>query len=370
MYNFMEQVRVLVASLSRDFGGVESIFLNLCKNIEKKIIFDFLCWDKKVAKREEFLCAGAKIFTLERPGKNLWKYSKEMNKIVKKYDIYHVNLTRYRFPLDIIIAKIAGLKIVIHTHSTKIYKSDSTKTNIIRILEHKLFKKFFINLSDIIISCNMESAKFFFGEKKVNIIYNGIDTNKFKYFTEYRNEIRNQFGVSEDTILLGHVGRFSTEKNHKFLIDIIREISKYNDKYKLMCVGSGDLYNQIIDYAHKQGVTDKLIFTGVRSDINKLLSAMDVFLLPSYHEAYPLVLVEAQANGLPCVISKNVSKEIDITGKNFFANIDNINEWLNLLIENKKCVRYMLDEEKLYQLDIKNMERTLSNLYTSLFIKG
>lgn len=366
----MEKIKVLVASLSRDFGGVESIFLNLCRDIEKKITFDFLCWDKKVAKREEFLSTGAKIFTLERPGKNLWRYCKEINKIIKNYDVYHVNLTRFRFPLDIIMAKIAGLKIVIHTHSTKVYKSKSIKTNIIRILEHKLFKIFFILCSDMIISCNTESAKFFWGAKKVNILYNGIDTNKFKYSAEHRNEVRNQLGLSDDTILLGHVGRFSAEKNHKFLVEVIREISKYSDKYKLICIGSGDLYEQIINYAQKQGVSDKLIFTGVRSDINKLLSAMDIFLLPSHHEAYPLVLVEAQANGLPCIISKNVSKEIDITKKNYFVDINNINEWVNLLIENKKCVRYMLDEDKLYQLDVKNMEQILSRLYSSLFIKG
>lgn len=363
----MRKIKILVASLSRDFGGVESLFLNLCKNISDKIVFDFLCWDSKAAKKDEFLGTGANIIMLDRPGKSLYKYATSLNKILKKnYDIYHVNLTRYRFPLDLLMAKLSGLKIVIHTHSTQVYKSKSLKTNIIRQIEHKIFKGITLSLSDCNIACSRESAKFFFGNKKSCIIYNGIDTEKFGYSPESRRKIREELGITDDTILLGHVGRFSNEKNHKMLIELMAKLKKENENYKLICIGDGDLHNQIKDYTYRLGLKNDIFFTGIRSDINRLLSAIDVFLLPSYHEAYPVVLVEAQANGLPCIVSDTVSREINRTGKLFFKSINNTEEWIHLLHDREACARYIPDKQELWQLDVNYMEKKLIDVYSSL----
>ena len=147
---------------------------------------------------------------------------------------------------------------------------------------------------------------------KFCVLNNAIDAEAFCYDVEKRGRIRTQFGL-EDSVVFGPIGRFFEQKNHAFLIDIFCEISKQCENAKLMLVGDGELKEQISQKVLDKGLKDKVIFTGVQEDVVPFYQAMDVFLFPSLYEGLGMVAVEAQATGLPCVISDKVSKKCILT---------------------------------------------------------
>ena len=308
-------MRVLVNGLSDRFGGVESLFFSLlrCDSLSD-LSMDFISPVSKCAREEEFLNSGSKVIHMPRPSKQIRQYIHSFREAFKGniYSIYHVNLTRYRFPLDVILAKMAGLKVVIHCHSTQIYDFGNKKIKMIRLGEQYLFRPFFSVCSDLNLACSKNAGDYLFGKGKYTILHNGINLDKYVYDQNARNRIRNEFGIDEKHIVVGHVGRMSFEKNTGFLIELMDTLLKLDNNYRLLLVGDGMLFDDLKDKARQMGLADKTIFTGQRTDVADLLSAMDVFMLPSFHEALPIVLIEAQANGLPCVVSDCVTKEVDI----------------------------------------------------------
>ena len=148
-----------------------------------------------------------------------------------------------------------------------------------------------------------------------------------------RCRIRSEFGLSDDTTIIGHVGRFMTQKNHAFLLEVFSEYLKINGKSILMLVGGGELESAIKQKASELGISDKIIFTGVRSDVPALLSAMDVFVFPSLYEGMPNTVIEAQATGLPCLIADTITREADITGLVHYLPLGDAGTWAHLVAE-------------------------------------
>jgi glycosyltransferase involved in cell wall biosynthesis len=159
------------------------------------------------------------------------------------------------------------------------------------------------------LACSSLAAKYFFGTKDCTIIKNGVDTNGYKFNPEPRSSLRKKYNISPSTHVLGHIGRFDEVKNHKFLLDIFDEYYKRNRDSKLMLVGEGHLEEQVREKVKTLGLEDNVIFLGVRNDIPDILCAMDCFVMPSLYEGLPFVLVEAQASGLPCVISDTINQD-------------------------------------------------------------
>ena len=307
-------MKVLVNGLTSKFGGVESLFLTILKNNNSDISFDFICLDDIAANEEEFTSLGANIYYITRFGEDRKKYEKELDAVFSKgYDIYHLNLTRYYVPEDIIIAKKHGCKVILHSHSSQIYLSDSWKINILRRLEFLLFKNYSIKHSDKQIACSISAGEYLYGKNSYVVIYNGVDYNQYYFDNRYREKARLEFGIRNDDFLIGHVGRFQDEKNHAFIIRLIKNLSSIDKRYKCILVGDGPLYNKIKKMISANKLDSQIILTGNRNDANKLYSAMDAFILPSKHEALPLCLIEAQVNGLPCIKSVNITDEIDLT---------------------------------------------------------
>ena len=169
-------------------------------------------------------------------------------------------------------------------------------------------------------ACSEYAARWMYGDKavdsgKIKVFPNGVDTEKFSYDQGFRNEIRREFNIENNTVI-GHIGRFNTQKNHKFLIDIFSEYHKIDKNAYLLCVGGGELMDEIKEYANKCGVADRVIFAGYRNaDVQKFYSAFDIFVLPSLYEGLPVVAVEACAAGLPVLMSEHVTKEALITDR-------------------------------------------------------
>lgn len=359
-------IRVLVSSLSRDFGGVESLFLDLCQYRDpSKITFDFLCSDQSAAREQDFLKTGAKVYHLPRPSKDKKGYLDRVNEILDKgnYQIFHMNMTRYYYPAAAALAKKKGLRIILHSHSTRIYKTKSIVINFVRQIEQIVFRPITLRISDANIACSKTAGEYLFGKREYQVIYNGIDLSKYRYSIEDRKQIRKEFNIPDDAFVLGHVGRFSLEKNHEYLLNVFKEVNHIHTNSMLICIGSGDLINQVKERAERLGLSNKIVFTGLRNDIPALLSAMDVFVFPSVHEALPMTLIEAQANGLPCVVSESVTREILANKNLYFLELSAGAESWAKVIDNESRITRSSASYQLEQFSINTMLNKLLDLY-------
>lgn len=363
-------MRILVGSLSRHFGGVESVFRSIVQaNDNDDLIFDFICTDSSAANEKDFVAAGSKVHHIPRPSRNIKGFIKSFKDLFNegRYDIYHVNLTRFRFPLDVIIAKSCGVKVILHCHSTRIYNNADKKTLIIRNVEQILFRPVMLNCSNKNIACSKNAGEYLYGRKPFEILHNGIHLDNYLFSKEGRKEIREEFGI-QNCKVVGHIGRFSVEKNHRFFLAVARELIKRDNNYRFICVGDGELRDSIIQEAEKAGVLNYFVFPGQREDIGDILSSMDIFLFPSIHEALPITLIEAQANGLPCVISDCVTDEIDVG--DFITRVslqENPKNWAEIVDNNAaRNVDDNISMRNFSDFDITNMINILYNKYKRL----
>ena len=175
-------------------------------------------------------------------------------------------------------------------------------------------------------SCSKEAGRALFGnKKKVQVLHNGIETDKFIFNKKVREKIREEFGVNGEFII-GHIGRFDKPKNQDFLITLFNEINIKNKK--LILVGDGELKDKLQKRVNDMGIENKVIFTGIRDDVNELLQAFDLFVFPSIFEGLPVTVVEAQTAGLKCILSDTITKEVDITGNVEFMSLNKTSkEW-------------------------------------------
>lgn len=173
-------------------------------------------------------------------------------------------------------------------------------------------------MADVKLAPSRLAAEFTFGKAeveagKVNFIHNGVDLNVYKYDEENRRKVRREFGIADEQFIVGHIGRFNQQKNHKFLIDVFAEVLKQKPNALLMLVGDGEKKSEIKEQIKALGIEKSVIFTGIRSDVPALLSAMDVFVFPSFYEGMPNTVIEAQATGLLCVIADTITEEAGVT---------------------------------------------------------
>ena len=217
-------------------------------------------------------------------------------------------------------------------------------------------------------ACSKDDGRCWLKKKKeedIIILKNAIDIDKYKYNEKLRKSIRDEYNISDDDIVCGNVGRVVEQKNHKFLLMICKKILKINDKYKLLIVGETDnlLKKELDDYVKKFDMNDNIIFTGFKDNSNEYLNAMDLFLFPSKIEGLGIALIEAQANGLKCIVSENIPQEAKVSDNVITINLNNEKEWINKIINIDKtrndCTKQIEDTG----YDIKNMVKQLEKYY-------
>ena len=242
-----------------------------------------------------------------------------------KYDVVHIHSgSVMALAVLSFAAKIARVnKIIVHSHAAG--EKENIKHLITKIVSSPILK---ICPTDYF-ACSIKAAEWKFSKSvvknKVKIIKNGIDLKKFKIDDEARKIYREKLGYLDDDKVIGHVGRFSYEKNHRFIIDLFSELRKENDKYKLLLLGDGELKYDIEEYARQKGVFEYIVFTGNVSNVQDYMQAMDLFILPSKFEGLGIVGVEAQACGLPVIASTGVPAEMKLTENvNFFSTGDTL----------------------------------------------
>ena len=279
-------------------GGVESVVMNYYKNIDKnKFQFDFICDDDSTnIPYEEIKKMGGKIILIP-PYQKVFKYNKELKKVLREnnYEIVHSHIKTLSV-FSLFAAKQAGVPIrIAHSHSTsnkKEWKKNLTK-NVLRPFS-KLFATDYMCCSEL-------AGRYLFGNKayknkQVYLLNNAIDLEKFSYNEELRDNKRRELEIDKDTLVIGHIGRFVEQKNHKFLIDIFNEIYKKNNNSVLLLAGQGPLMQEIKEKVSELSLDASVRFLGQRNDANELYQAFDVFLLPSLYEGLPVVGVEAQGS--------------------------------------------------------------------------
>jgi glycosyltransferase involved in cell wall biosynthesis len=318
----MSQIRVLhiVTQMNRG-GGINSFLMNLYRNIDRdKIQFDFLVHRTETgSSEEEIIKLGGKIYRV--PPINPFHHRKYLASLKeffdnhKEYKIVHAHNNAFSmYPLR--AAKSAGVPIrIAHSHNAFINTGINKKT-IFMLYAKSRIKKHCTHM----LGCSNIAGQWLFGKDALNnknykTLYNAIDLNSFIYYPEKRDKMREQLDLG-DKFIIGHVGRFGPSKNYSFLLEVANDIFKKDKSAVLLQVGvdktkGRDFCKTFIKDAEDQ---NKVMFMGMRNDVKDLMHAMDIFLFPSLHEGLPVTLIEAQAIGLPCIVSKEgVSSEIYIT---------------------------------------------------------
>lgn len=309
-------VRVKVAHIVGKLkaGGVESVVFSYLRAMDREgleidVLYDS---DSTVDPPKDLIDSGIGFIKIP-PYQSLFKYSKEIKRLCreKHYDIAHSHINSLSgFPLR--AAKRGGVKHrIAHNHTT------SSKADGKRDIVKRALRPFTKHYATDFAACSENSARWMFGDKEfeagnVKIFNNAIDTEKFKFDSAARDEIRSRYSLGESFVLL-HVGRFVTTKNHPFIINVFEELLKIEPDSKLLFVGDGDNFDEIKELVSSREISDRVVFCGVVFDAERYYSAADAFILPSFYEGLPVVAVEAEASGLPCFMSEHVTRECAVT---------------------------------------------------------
>lgn len=302
-------IRILQVVTQMTRGGLETMLMNYDRHIDhSKVQFDFLEHRDTVTDYDrEILELGGMIHRLPRLNPMSPAYLKALDRFFAEhpeYRIVHSHLDCMAgIPLK--AAKKNGVPVrIAHAHSSNQVKDAKYPLKL-------YYKRDIPTYATHLYACGEEAGRWMFNGHPFSVLNNAIDCTAFQYNEDIRRKYRDELGVSEHTILVGHVGRFMQAKNHLFLIDTFSALLERQPDSKLLLVGRGDLEQSVREKAETLKISDKIIFAGVRNDVNRLFQAMDVFVLPSLFEGLPLVLVEAQSAGLPCVISDHVPPECE-----------------------------------------------------------
>ena len=321
----MEPIRVLHILHSMNRGGAENAIMNYYRHIDrKKVQFDFLLTEpSKCQFEDEILSLGGRVFrvpllTIKNPLPYLtgvWRFYKSH----PEYRIVHSHTSsKSVFPL--LIAKFTGIPIrICHSHGSRSEVGINGKIR-------NFLKPFLKTVATHFVACGHNAAEWLFGDHflekgKVVFFPNVIEASHFDYDEKVRGSIRRSFGIKDSTVVLGCTARFSTVKNHSFLLSLFKEFHNRMTDSVLLLVGDGELRDEIKVLISSLGIKDSVIMPGVVSNVSDYEQAMDFFLLPSIYEGFPITLVEAQTSGLHCLVSDSVTKDVNITGNVRFLSL-------------------------------------------------
>lgn len=297
-------IRVLHVVTYMGRGGLETMIMNYYRHIDRsKVQFDFLVHrDFEADYDAEIATLGGIIYRLPRLNPFSVHYLSELDRFFsmhKEYKIVHSHLDCMAgIPL-----KYAG-KYGIPVRIAHAHNSNQTKDS--KYLIKLLFKRNIPVSATSLFACSQAAGQWMFQTNDFYVMNNAIDVKVYAFDNNTRCDVRNELGITDDALVVGHVGRFMTQKNHEFLLRIF---SALPENARLLLVGDGELRKDAENQAAALGIRDRVIFTGVRSDVNRLLQAMDIFAFPSLYEGLPVSIIEAQAAGLPCIISDKVPIE-------------------------------------------------------------
>ena len=352
-------------------GGIESYMMSYYRNIDRNLLqIDFVVHGfEKGAYDDEIESLGGRIYRVPVKSKDYFGNINQLKKIFNNnnYKIVHSHMDAMS-TVVLKVAKECGVPIrIAHSHNTQ-----HLTTNKLKYLLNEFARKNITKYATHLYSCSEPAARWLFGDENTDIgnvkyIRNAIDLEDYIFNKDIRTETRKEFGI-QDYFVIGHVGRFDYQKNHLYLIDVFSKFLKNQPNSKLILVGDGHLRNEITNKIVDLNIEENVILLGIRKDINKIINAFDVFLLPSHFEGLPLVLIEAQANGLNCIVSSNIAHEVNISGNVKFLPINHeVSNWVNTILSNRENYDRNVDLNNFISAgySIKNEAIKLQELYLS-----
>lgn len=328
--------RIAIWGHSGGYGGVERMIYNFYKYMDKsKIQYDFLVPHDygKIAFEDEILAMGGRVFRiLYSEGESLIKSRRCWKKYFKDHpEVVGIHLHTYfpyAFPLK--MAKKAGIDIrIFHAHGSGEKNINQSMTSKIK---NRIVKNDVDKFPSKYAACGELAAKSLFGEKEYTWIKNGIEISKFEFNKEKRVSIRAKYNIKDDDIVVGQIGHLSNLKQPLFTIEVVEEALKKNSNIKLLFVGNGPLADEVTKTIKEKKLNNNILMLGSMTDVSDIYQAIDCLALPSLHEGFPVVLVEAQTTGVRCLVSDNVTKQVIQTDLCEMVDVNNKEKWVESII--------------------------------------
>lgn len=325
--------KILIIAGALHIGGAERVAANLCLySPEKEFSFDYLIFEGyENVYGLEIERLGGRVITIPSPGTGYIRYFKRLADLIKKnhYCAVHSH-TQFNSGLNLAVAKHCNVPIrIAHSHTTRTER----RVSLLQKMYEGAMRILLRQTATHFLACGEEAGAWMFGKKtfskRGNVIKNGIDVSAFAYSSQYRQKMRELLEIDKDTFVVGHAGTLLPLKNQEYLIRLLPDIRKHRQNAVLLLLGAGteDERNRLKEIAKSLDVDNAVIFGGGVNNVNEYLSAMDVFAFPSLREGTPLALLEAQANGLPCIISDRIPKDAILTDLIHSVSLDDKSDW-------------------------------------------
>lgn len=326
-----EPIRVAQMMTDMNYGGVEMVVMNYYRHIDRsKVQFDFFALEgSSIPQREEIERLGGRIYIVPKYT-HLLQYEKEIIRLFQQnqYKIVHSHMNALSV-FSLWGAKQAGVpNRIAHNHSTA--GKGETKKNIIKYALRPFAKCYPTELC----ACSKYAGEWLYGPKaKFRVFNNAIDLSRYTYDAQKADAVRRELGL-ENSLVIGHIGRFCYQKNHDFLIDIFHEIHIQRPDAVLLLIGEGELEQEVREKVSRLALDDCVKFMGHQNDTSKFYQAMDAFVLPSRYEGLGMVAIEAQACSLPVVCSTEVPEEVKILPTTKFIDLNDAHsKWVNTILD-------------------------------------
>lgn len=373
-----QRIRILHIFKVMNRGGAESLILNIMRKINRDIYqFDFLVHTKIEGHFEkEILSLGGEIHRINKSPKNIFQYRKEFKKVLEEkgpYDVIHSHIYSYSgFILKIASDLDIPVRIA-HSHTTQDGKKNSFPRKIYRIYTKRLI----LDHATHLLGCSNDSCTSLFGkncfkDSRVEVFENGIDPDLYDDSTEKQLNLKQELLLKEDSKIIGHVGSFTHSKNHLFLLKVFKELYTQDESYHLLLVGDGPLREEINEQINYKGLGNNVHMLGIREDIPNVMKNLDLFLFPSLFEGLGIVVIEAQAAGVKCVISDTIPNEVDLElDLIYFMSLQKEKEaWVEVIMDNinteKKNWAQIKNKINKKGYNIKNQCTIITEIYSSI----
>ncbi len=358
-------IRILCVFAKLDRGGAESMCMNLYRQMDRdKVQFDFVKhYTDEGAYEAEIVSLGGKVFTAPRYKiYNYFSYCAWWKRFLKAHPEYQIIHGHFYTIASVYlsVAKKIGIHTIAHSHSIGV-KGKGMLQKIKNRIALKVSK-----YADTRFACSDAAGKWLFKGKDFKIIPNAIDTNAYRYNSILRDAKRKELGLTPETLLVGTVGNINQAKNPDGIISIFKSLLARCADIKLLWVGGGELLDQVRQQIIKESLQDHILLLGAREDVHELMQAMDVFILPSLWEGLGMVLIEAQAAGLPCVSSKFVPRDVAITDLCRFLALDDLQGWSDAILGSNIRRKDTFDKIKVAGYDVSETAARLQQFYLSL----
>lgn len=363
-----KKINVAMLTSHFDITGVGTVMMNYCKMLDKCKYNLTIIAGSPIADKYNQECKEFKINLIELPSrhKNPQKHYMALWKVLKKgnYDILHDHGNSSMMAVELTIAKLAGIKIrIAHSHN-------STCSN---MKIHKALNPYFKTTYTKALACGKQAGDWLFGKEQFEILPNGFNTSSFYFSKENREDIRNNLGIAKQ-LVIGHIGRFNMQKNQEYLLKIFEKIAEKRKDSILLLVGTGPDAEKIKMLVEQHKYKNQIILYGETDNPAFFYSAMDVFVFPSRFEGLPVVLLEAQISGLPCVVSNKVTQEVDFGDINWQSIDDSPDKWSDAVLTMKVRSDQKRDEYRknnlhlIEKFDINQSIKQLDEIYAKLIL--